>query len=509
MEYEQFRNEIKERIGDFLAGKYEGAEVSINEVVKNNDQHLYGLTIKTTDKNIAPTIYLESFYEDYENGKYMDDILENIMKIREEYDTELEFDVNNILDVEKVRDKISCRLVGMENNAEYLAGRPYDKVSDLAVIYCIKVDEIGNGSIPITNQLLENLGISHEELHDIALENLQKEDVSFRSMRDVLMGMMSNYGEPEAFLGEENPMLDESMYVLSNKEYTNGAVAILNTAMMDKVAEKFGGDVIVLPSSTHELIILKKTEDMDREVLEDMVRSINATEVRPEEKLSDHVYVYHAETHELLRADEFEKAYEQIAENTAQYEVNTGDIGVSEAGTEYQTSEKISITFAKGLVGEPFLGKDGNGYREIKIPNVDENDKRPWQSFVVKSDQIRENENGKSVWIRLSKDGETSVGRSVRVGEDENGKGIYENQREKVPNVEIKKQLENYRTKDREASKDTAKEAQSVAQERPAYEPKEGRKKTSVKDMIAKNKVRSAENPTKKQPSKNREEALA
>ena len=67
MNYEELRNEVKENIASHLPEKYEGADISINEVIKNNDNHLYGLSIKREDSNIAPTIYLESFFEEYEN----------------------------------------------------------------------------------------------------------------------------------------------------------------------------------------------------------------------------------------------------------------------------------------------------------------------------------------------------------------------------------------------------------------------------------------------------------
>ena len=76
MNYEEFRNEVKENIASHLPEKYEGADININEVIKNNDNHLFGLSIKREDSNIAPTIYLESFFEEFENGKPLEDILD-------------------------------------------------------------------------------------------------------------------------------------------------------------------------------------------------------------------------------------------------------------------------------------------------------------------------------------------------------------------------------------------------------------------------------------------------
>lgn len=93
---------------------------------------------------------------------------------------------------------------------------------------------------------------------------------------------------------EENP----SMYVLSNAERLNGAAAILDAKTMEDISEKLGGDFVVLPSSIHETIVLPMNEDMDRQALETMVQDVNAGQVAPEERLSDHVYMYDSQEKE-------------------------------------------------------------------------------------------------------------------------------------------------------------------------------------------------------------------
>ncbi len=50
-------------------------------------------------------------------------------------------------------------------------------------------------------------------------------------------------------------------------------------------------------------MIIPKTEGSDYRELEAMVQDVNATQVEPEERLSDHVYEYDATAHELMRSD--------------------------------------------------------------------------------------------------------------------------------------------------------------------------------------------------------------
>ncbi len=61
---------------------------------------------------------------------------------------------------------------------------------------------------------------------------------------------------------------------------------------MDQAAERAGGDFYILPSSIHEILLVKDNGQFDRAALEQMVREVNATQVAPEDKLTDSVYHY-------------------------------------------------------------------------------------------------------------------------------------------------------------------------------------------------------------------------
>lgn len=129
------------------------------------------------------------------------------------------------------------------------------------------------------------------------------------------------------------------------------------------------------------------------------------------------------------------------------------------AGRERQAAEgadqaeraRVYLKFGKGLVGEPFMSKSGKELVEVKIPNQDPSDKRPWASFVVAPGMVHENENGKSVWMSLPADGETKVSRAVNLGKDENGKNIWKTESRMVSNPELKSMVEAYKEKNRDS----------------------------------------------------------
>lgn len=153
--------------------------------------------------------------------------------------------------------------------------------------------------------------------------------------------------------------------------------------------------------------------------------------------------------------------------------------------TEAQEQEKkeikeITLKFGKGCVKDTFTAKDGKDYTCILIPNQDQADKRPWQTFVVRANHVHEDKFGKGMWVKLPAEGHTTLHRNMIVGEGEDGKKIWETQKEKVTNVDLKKMVEAYKTKDQ--SRDAQ---QQDRKERPRESFKEKLEEQKIKVVSA------------------------
>ena len=74
--------------------------------------------------------------------------------------------------------------------------------------------------------------------------------------------------------------------------------------VMSLIAEKLGSDLIVIPSSIHETIILKETENVSVTELNAMVEAVNEEAVTPQEKLGNSVYRFDREAQRLEKAVE-------------------------------------------------------------------------------------------------------------------------------------------------------------------------------------------------------------
>lgn len=124
--------------------------------------------------------------------------------------------------------------------------------------------------------------------------------------------------------------------------------------------------------------------------------------------------------------------------------------GVVEAAAEAEKRKEITLKFSKKMVGEPFTSKQGIELVSIKIPNADPQDKSPWASFVVGANRVHDDKFGKGMWTKLPEDGFTTVRKPVVIGEKD-GKRVYEDQKTKVSNVDLKSMVEFYKEQKRES----------------------------------------------------------
>ena len=339
MNYNEFKDYVKEHVLDYLPEQYKNANIEIRQAVKNNDVVLDGLTIFNPNGNMSPTIYLNAAYEEYQQGMDIEEVVGKIadayiehIEPREEY--RFNFDLQEVKNYEVVKDFIYPKVSNLQSNVNRLSNIPYTQKEDLAITYHIWANgnEESMGSITINNDLMELYGVSMDTLHDQAMKNMDKiSPMKFESLQETMVGMMAS-----DFAKEEGISIDEAkdlirgsipndgpdVYCLSNESRANGAVYIMREDVQQMVAEKLGGDYYVLPSSIHETLILPKSENMSFQRLQDMVQDVNAMCVSEEEVLSDGVYQYDAKSHTFSRCDKQpELTYKQAQGMTNDMEV--------------------------------------------------------------------------------------------------------------------------------------------------------------------------------------------
>ena len=107
-------------------------------------------------------------------------------------------------------------------------------------------------------------------------------------MREILL----EHGVSREEIDFHRPDMKSPMYVLTNREKINGANAIVCPDVLEKAYKELGEPYYVLPSSTHELILVKESYGMKPEELRQMVQEVNCTAVQARDLLSNKVFHY-------------------------------------------------------------------------------------------------------------------------------------------------------------------------------------------------------------------------
>lgn len=292
MNYQQFIVEVKERV-TFILG--ETRTIQIHTALKNNGKERIGLSIFDKQVNISPTIYLEEYYQQFQNGSTIDWIAENICELYKEVKFEHMWDVNAIQDFSRAQSKLGYKLICADKNELLLNTLPHMTYLDFAIVFYIlfEADSSGTATIPVTNELLKLWNTNVGELYKIAHSNMPAMlPADFKPMRVVICELL---GKPYSNTSEDNPM-----YVLTNSLRSFGACCILYDRVLPDIGRQLGENYYILPSSIHEVIIVPESKSPNWDDLNDMIVEINETQVAYEEILSDHAYYYNREKNQLF-----------------------------------------------------------------------------------------------------------------------------------------------------------------------------------------------------------------
>ncbi len=200
---------------------------------------------------------------------------------------------------------IIFELVNTECNLDKLQNCPHREIGDLSVIYkfLVSQNDTNRMTLPITNEIAEKIEATEEELFEVAYNNT-KEITPFKilSMREMLMGNMFPDGisEDDPIVDMMLPPDDVGLYVLSNKGGLKGACGILYSDLLGEFADKLEADLIIIPSSIHEVIILPDNNlFVDKDYIRTMVTEVNAGVVSEDERLSNNVYLFDRKNREI------------------------------------------------------------------------------------------------------------------------------------------------------------------------------------------------------------------
>ena len=357
MDYETFKQEFADDIKEKLSQRGYGEVMTSFHDIEKTNQNYEAISIVQAGSNVGVNFNIENAFASYEHtGDYEGVLASATGVIVGGLDQIPAVDVNALMNYEVMKEKLSVEVISAEANEELLAKVPHDRIEDLAVVYrfIMESNEDGRASILVNNDLIERMGVTHEQLRADALENSPEiRPVVIQGMNEVMKEMMG----PEAYEMFGIPDdTEEMMFIATVPDKNSGAGVLAYQDFMDQAAEKIGGDFYVIPSSIHEILLVPDNGEVQAEALKEMVQEVNATDVSPEEKLSDNVYHYDSKEHIFELAEKFEARQQ---EKEAAIDEKTEDRGSVLKDLKDKQKETAAKAPAKDAVEKAAKSKGG------------------------------------------------------------------------------------------------------------------------------------------------------
>ncbi len=250
----------------------------LNGIVKTTEKAngvvLTGVAVG--DGELKTLYYIDDYYE---SGKNINETVEYIKDDMSKRNVPNLEDINDITVFENIKDKIRVRLYNKKTNAEvYKSAKEYG-FSDLIIVPYIE-NIIDNGSIKITQGLLNIWNKTAENIFEIGFENCKNDGYEIENISDLLRMMCHKEDIPDV----------PDLFVLTNRNKMFGSIGAI--IMKDVLKEKFG-TYAVIPSSIHEVLIYSTMlEDNQMTKMNDLINSVNNTNVLPEDYLGSSAYIF-------------------------------------------------------------------------------------------------------------------------------------------------------------------------------------------------------------------------
>lgn len=190
-------------------------------------------------------------------------------------------------DYDSVKDHIVYRLVGYEKNKEKLKLQPHERFWKWAKLYYFVQNEIG---IVVDNSLLDVWNVTAEEIKAVAEINTPRLlPARFESICETLAALDKERQFPREY---EQSIL----YVLTNNQRQYGAAAICYPGILKDIAAELGADLLIIPGSEHENLIMKYSCEEDIQFAVMANRLVNMLRQTRETVTAENVYIYRRES---------------------------------------------------------------------------------------------------------------------------------------------------------------------------------------------------------------------
>lgn len=176
-------------------------------------------------------------------------------------------------------------------NQNYAADIPHQDIpgTDLC---CIVKTYHDRSSFPhvVTTQDLQAEKLTDEELFERSYPSVSPDHYCIRSVEQALGGAMGE--EIASDLTADLP--HRTIFVVSNKDGLDGASVLASPEAMQLIQAHLSGELIIIPSSVHEILVLRREDAPSVSDLNQVIREVNQAEVAEKARLADHAFSFNS-----------------------------------------------------------------------------------------------------------------------------------------------------------------------------------------------------------------------
>lgn len=306
LSYESFKSVLLADLPSMMPERFSDVHFEIGHTTKVNVS--YECLVMRNDiqgREISPSMNLEDIYQDYSNGRDLDEIETSLVNTYVISAMTAERESGSIDDFyQNAEKKIYFQLINSEQNREMIEDIPHRDFMNLTVIYrlCVGRDENGIASTVIDHGMAARIGMDEETLYKCAAKNTKDmfpvRVVPIKTVMREIIGA----DVPEDLADEIIDDLpgENIMYVITNSIGLNGAASILYEEELHQLADKIEDDLYILPSSIHECLAVS-TSFFSAEELSLLVYHANQDVVGIQDRLSNDVYMYDREARKITQ----------------------------------------------------------------------------------------------------------------------------------------------------------------------------------------------------------------
>ncbi len=226
-----------------------GYTVEAQEMEKDNGVERTAVAITGPAGMVSSVVYIDGMEADIRAGAIdIQDAAGWIVQVHQDSGYDWVADTIQHMDKEYILQNVICQMVWREKYVHRLQDMPHEDVLDLSVIYRVYLGGGGDVavSIAVTYPFCRTYGIDGGELRRCAERNTEGKGSLTRSVASILAEAI---GIPEM---EDGPI--PPLWVLCTQTGSYGASVLLYKEPFDRLAERYGSDLYVIPSSIHEVL---------------------------------------------------------------------------------------------------------------------------------------------------------------------------------------------------------------------------------------------------------------